>query len=105
MSPDKKSKAGITGDYLFPEEQKWYMTQNRCFFCHSIGHGKRDCPKWAAVKASKGPVSTVAVATAVPVTPDPPTSTNAVFPALNPIPEVRFEAKEGAAEEEPKALI
>ncbi|MCO5609866.1 hypothetical protein L7F22_064099 [Adiantum nelumboides] len=46
MTPDEKAKAGVIGGYLSPEEQKAYMAEQRCFWCHVKGHRKQDYAKW-----------------------------------------------------------
>ncbi|MCO5614269.1 hypothetical protein L7F22_068547 [Adiantum nelumboides] len=46
MTLDEKAKVGIIRGYLSREEQKAYMTEQRCFGCHVKGHRKQDCAKW-----------------------------------------------------------
>ena len=77
---DEKAKVGVQGGFLFEEEQKTYMAEQRCFFCHTKGHRKQDCMKWKAKQASStiANPSTSTVTVATPATTTATATTSAI---------------------------
>ena len=45
MTPDERIAKGVIGGKLSKEELASYAKEGRCFWCHSPGHLKKDCPK------------------------------------------------------------